>query len=59
MKNRWICILLALTLTVGLSACTTDRGEERPSSQSEPQSSMAAPSEPEPEPEPVGHPHRG
>ena len=30
MKNRWICILLALTLTVGLSACTTDRGEERP-----------------------------
>lgn len=52
MKNHWICILLALTLTVGLSACTTDRGEERPSSQSEPQSSMAASSEPEPEPEP-------
>lgn len=29
MKNRWISILLALVLTVGLTACTTDRGEER------------------------------
>lgn len=53
MKNRWISILLALVLTVGLTACTTDRGEERSSSsETEQESVSVSSSEPEPESEP-------
>ena len=53
MKNRWISILLALVLTVGLTACTTDRGEERSSSSEAKQEPVSvSSSEPEPESEP-------
>ena len=53
MKNRWISILLALVLTVGLTACTTDRGEERSSSsETEQEPVSVSSSEPEPESEP-------
>ena len=47
MTKRFISILLALVLTVGLTACTTDRGEERSSSEAEKEPVSVSSSEPE------------
>ncbi len=46
MINKWTALFAALTLTVGLAACTTNRGEER-SSSSQPEQSSSSSSVPE------------
>ena len=43
--KRWTALFLALVMALGLTACTTDRGEEMSSSQLEQQSSSSAPEE--------------
>lgn len=52
--KRWTALFLSLVLAAGLAGCTTDRGEGKPSSQPEPQSSSSVPDQPSEPEEPRG-----